>query len=33
MQKVYMREPKITLNAPKIDEERILHFSLQEALP
>ncbi|HTK07142.1 MAG TPA: hypothetical protein VL485_08235 [Ktedonobacteraceae bacterium] len=33
MQKVYMREPKLTVNAPRLDEERIMHFSLQEALP
>jgi hypothetical protein len=33
MQKVYMREPKLTLKAPRLDEDRIMHFSLQEALP
>jgi hypothetical protein len=33
MQKVYMREPKLTPSAPRLDDERILHFSLQEALP
>ena len=33
MQKVYMREPKLTPSAPRLDEERIMHFSLQEALP
>ena len=33
MQKVYLRKPKVATEVPTQDNEKILHFSLQNSLP